>query len=196
MRLLRLPIRHCELLRYTTDEHVNKENMKPEQASAATLPEGMRVKAPTRDIVGHRFGRLVAMDVVGKTASNSLLWRCICDCGETVTRSSAGLRKTKGVSSCGCYLKERNKEHLRQIGTWNKGTTYALKPDGAEYLNKKAWAAAVIRVRGNACERCGWNAARCDVHHKLPRSQGGRNTIENGAVLCPNCHRVEHEGVK
>jgi len=174
-------------------EAASVESVKPFQESAAKLPEGMRVKAATRDIAGERFGRLVAQHVVGKSKRNSLVWLCKCDCGQTVERSSAGLRKSKGVSSCGCYLKEVSKEWLASVEPWNKGKSYATKGEGEEYANKKAWSIAVRRVKGCACERCGWSAARCDVHHVIPRSAGGRNTVNNGVVLCPNCHRVEHE---
>lgn len=163
---------------------------KPYQPSAAALPSGMRVKAPTRDIAGQRFGRLTALHVTGKNKQNSLVWACRCDCGNAIDRASSGLRKAKGISSCGCYLKEVSKERLRNEKTWSKGTTYTLKD---EFKNKKAWATAVIRERGNACEKCGWCAARCDVHHRVPKAVGGKNTIANGIVLCPNCHRIEHE---
>lgn len=163
---------------------------KPFQKSAAPLPPGMQVKAPTRDLRGQRFGRLVALEVVGKTKRNSLLWACLCDCGETLSRASAGLRKSKGISSCGCYLREAAKERLSNENTWNKGATYTIK---AEFKTKKAWATALLRQRGNICEKCGWSAARCDAHHKIPKACGGKHTVENGIVLCPNCHRIEHE---
>lgn len=57
---------------------------------------------------------------------------------------------------------------------------------------RHAWANAVRRAKGSACERCGWNEARCDVHHKQPKARGGLHTIANGEILCPNCHRKEH----
>lgn len=172
---------------------MRSDSYKPYQESSAKLPEGMRVKAPTRDISGHRFGRLVAICVVGKSKANSLIWRCKCDCGNLIERTSAGLRKSKGISSCGCYLREVSKQRLATVIPWNKGKTYATKGDDKEYANKKAWSTAVIRVNGNACERCGWKEARCDVHHKVPKANGGRNVVSNGIVLCPNCHRVAHD---
>jgi hypothetical protein len=46
------------------------------------------------------------------------------------------------------------------------------------------------RLRMDACERCGWNEARCDVHRIIP---GGPYTEGNTITLCPNCHRVETE---
>lgn len=168
-------------------------SFKPNQESKADLPSGMTVKAATVDLAGQRFGRLVAVSVIGKNRQNSLVWLCICDCGKTTQRSSASLKKAKGVVSCGCYLKEKSKERLAAVKPWNKGKTYSNKSDDAEYTNKKAWSAAVIRKYGPKCQICGWDKARCDVHHIVPRSNGGKNTVNNGMVLCPNCHRVEHE---
>ena len=59
-------------------EAASVRGSKPYQQSAAALPDGMRVKAPTRDIAGQRFGRLVARQVVGKSKANSLIWLCNC----------------------------------------------------------------------------------------------------------------------
>ena len=166
---------------------------KPYQPSSVLLPDGMRVKAPTRDISGVRFGRLVALRVVGKDKANSLVWLCRCDCGATVERPSSRLREGRGVSSCGCYIKEIRRQYLAEREPWNKGKSYSTKAESHEYSSKMAWAEAVIRAKGNRCEVCGWGEARCDVHHVTRRSDGGRNVVSNGRVLCPNCHRVEHE---
>ena len=46
------------------------------------------------------------------------------------------------------------------------------------------------KLRKDACERCGWSEARCDLHRIIP---GGPYTEENTITLCPNCHRVETE---
>lgn len=35
-------------------------------------------------------------------------------------------------------------------------------------------------------------SAYLEVHHKLPLSQGGEDTVENALALCPNCHRERH----
>jgi len=31
-----------------------------------------------------------------------------------------------------------------------------------------------------------------EVHHQIPLAVGGKNTIENAIVVCPNCHRGVH----
>ncbi len=33
-----------------------------------------------------------------------------------------------------------------------------------------------------------------EVHHIIPLSEGGKDTVENTAALCPNCHREVHFG--
>jgi len=53
---------------------------------------------------------------------------------------------------------------------------------------------AIFRIYGGKCARCGvdlhdkpWH-----VHHKVPWSQGGKTTIDNGELLCSNCHAIIH----
>ena len=57
------------------------------------------------------------------------------------------------------------------------------------------------RANGN-CELCGKPAPFAtekgrpflEVHHIIPLSEGGEDTTENVAALCPNCHRMCHYG--
>lgn len=35
-----------------------------------------------------------------------------------------------------------------------------------------------------------------EVHHKIPLSEGGDDTVENAIALCPTCHRSKHFGAK
>lgn len=62
---------------------------------------------------------------------------------------------------------------------------------------------SVLRRAGGVCEKCGDAAPflrRSDgspyleIHHRVPLSQGGEDTIENVSALCPNCHREVHHG--
>ncbi len=52
------------------------------------------------------------------------------------------------------------------------------------------------RILGHlSCEICGWNDSTRDIHHILPVSQGGKNTLDNVIVLCPNHHRMIHNNL-
>ena len=146
-----------------------------------------------RDISGTRNGRLVAVDCVGRDADGRALWRCDCDCGGERIVQSNNLTRLAGVKSCGCLRAIAAAARRKKSGVWNDGKSYVIGGPEHCYKTKHGWAKAAIRTRGNCCERCGWAKAKCDVHHLIPKAKGGLHTLENAIVLCPNCHRVEHE---
>lgn len=47
---------------------------------------------------------------------------------------------------------------------------------------------------GRRCKKCGkevsWSDA--EIHHKKPHSEGGQTTLENGVLMCRECHRDLH----
>jgi len=57
------------------------------------------------DLTGMRFGRLVAVEYLGREHHSSV-WRCLCDCGSE-TKTQSGALKNKTIVSCGCYRTER-----------------------------------------------------------------------------------------
>lgn len=63
--------------------------------------------------------------------------------------------------------------------------------------------AAVLLAAKGRCDLCGSEAPfkrdadglpYLEVHHVLPLSYGGEDTIHNTVALCPNCHREVHYG--
>jgi len=146
-----------------------------------------------RDLVGHRNGRLVVVEFSSRNKEGRALWRCLCDCGKEKIVQSNNLTRESGTKSCGCLRSAANAAKRKRDGVWNDGKSYSINNGGRCYKTRHAWAKAVIRHYGDKCQLCGWNEARCDAHHKVLKSEGGQHTISNGIVLCPNCHRVEHE---
>lgn len=57
------------------------------------------------DIKGQKFGRLTALEPTEKRQRNSVVWNCLCDCGEFAEVSVSCL-KSGGTKSCGCLKKE------------------------------------------------------------------------------------------
>lgn len=147
----------------------------------------------TVDLTGRVFGRLSVVGIAGRTADAHIAWLCSCSCGNTKVVSSNSLTRSSPVQSCGCMNKTRAQTRKRPDGAWNEGKSYAIKNGEHCYKTRHGWAKAAIRHYGNKCERCGWAEARCDVHHRHPKAQGGLHTLANAIVLCPNCHRVDHE---
>jgi len=52
----------------------------------------------------------------------------------------------------------------------------------------------IYNLNDGICAECGSNQ-NLQVHHKVFRSQGGRNTVENCVLLCQVCHSKAH-GIK
>jgi predicted HNH restriction endonuclease len=92
---------------------------------------------------------------------------------------------------------------------WVKNiNNYPKKPEKRPILvwdyqrNPNVVAAALSRAKGT-CERCGENAPfkrkadqspYLEVHHIVPLSENGDDTVDNTVALCPNCHRFSHYG--
>lgn len=148
------------------------------------------------DLSGQIFGKLTVLRPNGVNKSRSMLWVCACACGGQITTASERLKRGS-TTSCGCRRSEASIETItRNGGPHNRGLTYTIRGQDEVFSSIVGWREAAIREKGNSCEICGWAEASCDVHHRVPISRGGQNTLLNSIVLCPNHHRIAHEGVK
>ena len=71
-----------------------------------------------KDLMGQRFGRLVAINKEGRSKKREIIWQCLCDCGNL--KIAIGSRLTSGrIQSCGCLQKDRTKEACITHGKYN-----------------------------------------------------------------------------
>ncbi len=127
---------------------------------------------------------------------------CKCGCGQTRPRFDKKGRERLYIS--GHQNKEKSKAQIRAATAtikrirpripWNKGKIYIHKSKNI-YANKGSWNEAMRRIYPDACMRCGWKESTCDTHHIVSKSNGGQFSLENGIILCPNCHRLADFGV-
>ena len=88
-----------------------------------------------QDLTGQRFGRLIALEVVGKNSKNESIWKCQCDCGNT-TEVLMGKLVHGRTKSCGCYRRDFKKYdakyneiiYRRLYCIWSKMRQRCLKP--------------------------------------------------------------------
>jgi len=52
----------------------------------------------------------------------------------------------------------------------------------------------IIKRLKMGCSRCGWSEGNGDIHHINGRKIEDANNMSNLCYLCPNCHRLCHEG--
>ena len=88
------------------------------------------------DRSGVRYGRLVAEECVERTENKKLLWRCVCDCGNSKL-VSAGSLASGNTQSCGCLLKEKITKHggfgKRSYNTWRAMVRRCVNPKDKDY---------------------------------------------------------------
>lgn len=77
-------------------------------------------------LAGHRFGRLVAVELLPKENQNRR-WRCRCDCGGFIDALAHNLIAGK-VSSCGCYLTQYHESRRKDV-VYHKGYAFVKQPD-------------------------------------------------------------------
>jgi 5-methylcytosine-specific restriction endonuclease McrA len=82
---------------------------------------------------------------------------------------------------------------IHQAQPWNvkyrrrkMGIKKYLMTENGQRIKSKAKPIA-IDAYGNKCELCDYHLT-VDVHHIVPREQGGKNDLFNLIIVCPNCH--------
>lgn len=84
---------------------------------------------PKIEMRGKKFGRLTVIEYAGTKGRRRTLWKCSCDCGNTVVVDGDHLRSGH-TKSCGCINKERIAKLNYKNGFANTRLQYA-------YLNMK-----------------------------------------------------------
>lgn len=88
---------------------------------------------------------------------------------------------------------------LKMIERSNKMTSTRVVKSEAVVRNPYVADAAKLRAKGK-CEKCGKddmfevrkNVKYLEIHHLIPLSEGGADTLDNVCALCANCHRELH----
>lgn len=71
-------------------------------------------KFNAKDLTGKRFGRLTAIEPIGRAKQGNVIWRCKCDCGNEKNVSTKELGR--GTSSCGCLARELSASRVTKHG--------------------------------------------------------------------------------
>lgn len=76
----------------------------------------IRTEKKIKDITGHKFGRLTALERLDKKRGSSFMWHCQCDCGNTLDTSANSLL-SGNTRSCGCLRVEAIKRTNAKYGS-------------------------------------------------------------------------------
>ena len=94
------------------------------------------------------------------------------------------------------YLRSAGFEIILRRKDINKRTGKIAISRKTEYASSDAWKNALIRKFGHRCivPGCGYTLI-VEAHHRVFSSAGGRMTVANGVLLCPNHHAEAHAGI-
>jgi 5-methylcytosine-specific restriction protein A len=123
---------------------------------------------------------------------------------------SNGLSQLQSVEEESSQLAEQVRRSLTQNSTERQRRLAGAPSQPEKYRatttvfkrNPDVIAEVLCRANG-ICEACAAMAPfnrqsdetpYLEVHHKIPLSKDGPDTVENAVALCPNCHRQEHFG--
>ena len=81
-----------------------------------------------------------------------------------------------------------SKDYYRKICSSCKRKKYGM-PSAYERDREKFRA-----LKKGYCSLCGWKGP-CDIHRIVEGYKGGQYTEGNVVEICPNCHRLEHQGL-
>lgn len=100
--------------------------------------------------------------------------------------------------------KDNREKRLNRLQEANKKPEMINTVANTFKRNPDVVAEVLERAKG-FCERCKSPAPfikasdgtpYLEVHHTIPLSEGGDDTVDNAVALCPNCHRELHFGIK
>lgn len=79
------------------------------------------------DLTGKHYGRLTVIEKTNQRANGSVVWKCLCECGNECFVSTRKLNV--GTQSCGCLQKEKVSARMRKDLTNQRfGKLVALEP--------------------------------------------------------------------
>jgi hypothetical protein len=115
------------------------------------------------DLLGKKFNRLQVIERLGYNKHKSILWKCLCDCGNYVTLPSYEISSGR-TKSCGCYKADVGRENGKKyiilctydlsgeygIGYTKKGEEFYFDLEDYEKIKDRGWLVATggyIRTR-------------------------------------------------
>ena len=72
-------------------------------------------KERSLDLTGHKYGLLTPIRPTDKRCSSSIVWECLCDCGNTTFVSVDNLRGRRPVRSCGCLGRSAGEHNIFEV---------------------------------------------------------------------------------
>lgn len=94
--------------------------------------------AKPKDITGQKFQKLTAIERIISKNKGPSLWKFLCECGQIVERTPYNII-SGSTQSCGCILKQRHLDQIKDITNKKIGKLTALRSIGKSTNGGSIW---------------------------------------------------------
>lgn len=143
------------------------------------------------NIQNEKFGRLLVLEKTDLRIHHSVVWKCLCDCGNYKNVSAYSLRSGE-TRSCGCLRPDM------MLGVnnhcWNPNLTQEDRIKSRKTKKDTKWRKSVYTKDNYTCQVCGAKNCKLNAHHLDGWAENPelRYDVTNGVTLCINCHNKFH----
>jgi len=202
---VRIPILPASKERYKTARTLGgKQYVGGTSASKGKIPESVwqmpAIKRNARESTGYPTQKpLKLLDRIIRASSNEddVVLDPFCGCATTCVAAQHLHRRWIGIdlsTTSADLIRDRLKDGVGAL--FNDFTHYTELPDRRDVQRMKPKAAKPIlygKQSGN-CGGCKRHFEACDleVDHRIPKSEGGGDFLENYQLLCGHCNRIKN----
>lgn len=127
-----------------------------------------------KDLTGQKFGRLTVIEraptYISQKGGHVTKWKCLCECGKEVVKSSYDLRHEDNIS-CGCYKKEH--PYFKDITGWKMW----------EHGFPQSRVKVLYRTKQNKIKNWMW-MCECQCEKKTHFEVSGGNLLSGHSLSC------------
>lgn len=129
----------------------------------------------------------------GIKGSTIFLTKICPTCNNEFKTPDTAARRNKRWCSKKCCENHPDKKRTssNNKGNWKKKATDL---DSLLQIKYGKTIRRIFKQLNVSCSRCGWNEGTCDLHHINGKKVKNPDGHWNLTLICPNCHRLFHEG--